>query len=119
MTGLFTWWRKAGGVLCALLLTLMAFGPGLDSLLCHNESEPAVAAPAAFSIAVAVDGHQDRAGAPCGVCAHGHCHHVVAHVPTAATSVAEPLALRTQRAIDGGSVRTSNPEYGLKRPPRA
>ena len=37
MTGLSTWWRRAGGLLAALVLTVLTFGPSLDTYICRDE----------------------------------------------------------------------------------
>lgn len=114
-----SWWRRLGAALAALVVAVLAFGPSLDSLVCGDEAGLAAAA-AEHSPAAAPDygqaGHSDD---DLGVCVHGHCHHAGSYAPAATVAVAEPAPLRARHGLQRARVATSDPKFGLLRPPRA
>lgn len=116
-----TWWRRLGTALAALVLTVLTFGPSLDRLLCHDESSLTAAAAELQPGAVPADlrgtDHADDGLAPC---VHGHCHHGSPYVPAAPESAAAPQdVVAPQPPLMRVRVPTSDPKYGLIRPPRA
>jgi hypothetical protein len=115
------WWRKVGMALAALVMTVLTFGPSLDSIVCQDERGlSAAAAEQPMTQAgpdVDVAGHDNEG---LGACAHGHCHHGGAYVSVA------PVAAETRHDLTGAAhalprerVPTSDPKFGLMRPPRA
>ena len=120
MTGLSTWWRRAGGLLAALVLTVLTFGPSLDSYICRDEGGMSAAA-AEHAVAV-VQEEADSAGGherALGACVHGHCHHGAAYTPVDVLPSHEPPILVGKHDLPRVAVRSSDPKFGLKRPPRA
>lgn len=121
-----SWWRKAGMTLAALVLTLLTLAPALDGLLCRDEdSLSAVVASLAPAADTGVDlaSHQDR-GAPTpddrGVCLHGHCHHPTPYIGAVDVAAERPVRLAAaDHILEPGHAPTSEPIFGLKRPPRA
>lgn len=119
MAGTSKWWRRAGRLAFALVLSLMTFGPSLDGLVCHQEgglsalaAEPSVtAAPTSDDLA----GHAPDGG---GACVHGHCHHAAPYVAPPLMITAEPVVGLARHESPQTAVPTSNPKFGLKRPPR-
>jgi hypothetical protein len=116
------WWRRVGMALAALVLTVLTFGPGVDGLLCRDEgSISAVAAelPAA-SAATGDDGHGALFDEGPGICVHGHCHHSAPHVPAIPTAhaLSAPLTAVAHPLVRD-RVPTTDPKFGLIRPPRA
>lgn len=112
--------------LAALVLTLLTFGPALDGLLCRDEDSLsatlAMLTPTADAGADLVS-HPDG-GAPSpedkGVCLHGHCHHPTPYVAAVGVAAERPVRLAAaDHALATGRPPTSEPTYGLKRPPRA
>lgn len=113
------WWRKVGMALAALVLTVLTLGPGLDGLVCRDEgSLSAVAAelPAAAADDVAPEPLEEGPG----ICVHGHCHHSAPYVSAtpAANALSVPL-LAVAHPFVRDRVPTSDPKFGLIRPPRA
>lgn len=120
MTGLSTWWRRAGGLLAALVLTVLTFGPSFDTYICRDEGGMSAAAAEQTAAAVpdevgSVGGHEKALGA----CVHGHCHHGAAYTPVDVLPSHEPLVLAGKHDLPRVAVRSSDPKFGLKRPPRA
>ena len=124
-----SWWRKVGMTLAALVMTLLTFAPALDGLLCRDEDSlsavVATLAPAANAADAGVDlvSHEDR-GAPTpddrGVCLHGHCHHTTPYVGAVDVAAERPVRLAAaDHILEPGHAPTSEPIFGLKRPPRA
>lgn len=119
MAGPSTWWRKFGTALAALVLTVLAFGPSLDAIVCHDEGGGLAAAAAEMpgvlvSDPAPIGDHPDDGG----VCIHGHCHHPSPYVPTTLIASAEPKESSARHALARVSVPTSDLKFGLKRPPR-
>lgn len=115
------WLRRLGAVLAALVLAVLAFGPSLDALLCHDDADlGAVAAEMpAFGAEPGDQGPGEHAGGR-AACVHGHCHHGAAHTP----ALSAPDASRADAGAAGlGTPRTRIPTSDLKfrliRPPRA
>lgn len=120
MTGLSTWWRKAGGLLAALVLTVLTFGPSLDTYICRDEG--GMTAAAAEQTAAAVQDQADPVGGhekALGACVHGHCHHGAAYTPVDVQPSQDLPVLTGKHELPRVSVRSSDPKFGLKRPPRA
>lgn len=112
-------WRKIGTALAALVLTLLTFGPGIDSLICKDEGGmTAAAAEAVLTVAGDFDAsHTTDHAAPC---VHGHCHHgatYVGNLEAQALEAVEPPP--AAHPLVRGRVPTSDPKFGLIRPPRA
>ncbi len=119
MAGASTWWRKLGTALAALVLTVLAFGPSLDAIICHDEGGGLAAAAAEIPGVVVTDqAPDDDHSDPAGVCIHGHCHHPSPYVPTTLIASAEPMESSARHAIVRVSIPTSDFKFGLKRPPR-
>jgi hypothetical protein len=113
-------WRKIGAVLAALVLTVLTFGPSLDTFLCGDEG--AHAAPVAEMTVSKATAHQNGAldADGLGPCVHGHCHHATAYVPVMPEAAAAPDYIVSALDRPGRSrVPTSDPQFGLMRPPRA
>lgn len=115
------WWRKLGAVLAALVLGLLTFGPSLDSIVCHDEAGMSAAAS---ELPTAAEASDQGGGWPSddalGACVHGHCHHGASYVPAMAAAAAsgqEPMT--DNHPLPRDRVRTSDPKFGLMRPPRA
>lgn len=124
MARISAWWRRLGTALAALVLTVLTLGPGLDGLICRDEGGLSASA-AEMVVAAGVDSHEPDHGldgGPCvhGPCVHGHCHHGGPYVATdlAAAETLHDLT-RAGRAPPRGRVPTSDPQFGLMRPPRA
>lgn len=116
------WWRKIGTALAALVLTVLTFGPSLDDLVCRNEDGLAAAAAQTEQLTVAAEHHDTGAGIDGlgDVCLHGHCHHATAYVPVSPTASDTPTyVVSVARRPVRGRVPTSDPQFGLLRPPRA
>ena len=114
------WWRKVGMALAALVLTVLTLGPSLDGLLCRDEGSVSAVA-AELPVAVASDhGETGPADEGPGVCLHGHCHHAAPYVPAAlAASDVDPNLAAVAHPLPRARVPTSDPKFGLIRPPRA
>ena len=115
------WWRKVGLVFAALVLTLLTFGPQLDAAFCRDQDSLSAIA-AEVSVAKVASAHADvapdRDGL--GVCFYGQCHHVAPFVPIAPAGAVAPdyLSDAVVRPAEN-RVATSDPQFGLLRPPRA
>jgi len=115
------WWRKVGMALAALVLTVLTLGPGLDGLICRDEgSLSAVAAELPLAAAPADDAGPAPLDERPGICVHGHCHHSAPYVPAtpAASELSAPLQAVAHPFVRD-RVPTSDPKFGLIRPPRA
>lgn len=114
-----SWWRRLGAALAALVVAVLAFGPGLDRLVCGEEGGLAAAAaehsPAAASPDHSTAGHHDD---DLGACVHGHCHHAASYAPAVTVAAAEPAVMRARHGLPRGRVATSDPKFGVLRPPR-
>lgn len=115
------WWRKLGAVFAALVLSVLTFGPSLDGILCHDEGGLSAAAAELPSLKASPDadltGHKADGLAPC---IHGHCHHGAAYVPVLPIASETPHELRIHaQRLPRQRVATSDPKFGLMRPPRA
>lgn len=120
MMGFSTWWRRAGGLLAALVLTVLTFGPSLDTYICRDEG--GMSAAAAEQTAATVQDEADSAGGhekALGACVHGHCHHGAAYTPVDASPSNEAPVLANKHDLPRVAVRSSDPKFGLMRPPRA
>lgn len=108
--------------LAALVLSVLTLGPGLDGLLCKDEGSLSAAAAAEMPAAQISpsDGHSGPTDEAAGVCMHGHCHHAAPYVPTS-TAAAENLQDLTGvvHPLPRARAPTSDPKFGLRRPPRA
>ncbi|MCR5880080.1 hypothetical protein [Phenylobacterium sp. J367] len=107
--------------LAALVLTVLTLGPGLDGLLCRDEGSLSAVA-AEMPIADAAADHLDPRPLDerPGICVHGHCHHSAPYVPATppASELSAPL-LAVAHPFVRDRVPTSDPKFGLIRPPRA
>jgi len=105
--------------LAALVVAVLAFGPGLERMVCGDESGLAADAAELSDAAATPDhsttGHHDD---DLGACVHGHCHHVAAHAPAVTIAAAEPAFTRDRQGVRRGRVATTDPKFGLLRPPR-
>lgn len=126
MTGYSTWWRRLGGLLAALVLVVLALGPGLDTMVCGGEGGMSAAAAesvgADHSTAVSADiGHAGDQDHDQGLdpCIHGHCHHSAAYVPIGLGAVPEAQVLPARHVIALATVTALDRKFQLKRPPRA
>lgn len=110
--------REAGAALTALLLAVLAFGPGMDSLICRDEAVAAFAQSATLDLpSPGADDHAHDTG---DVCVHGHCHHGGGSMPALAAVTQMPGPWGAARQTRSRArVPTTNPKFGLMRPPRA
>lgn len=109
--------------LAGLVLALLTFAPALDGLLCRDEASLSAVVASMSPAADSLVAHQDH-GAPApqdkGVCLHGHCHHPTPCVGALDLAAERPVRLAAaDHALATGRPPTSEPTYGLKRPPRA
>ena len=123
MTGFATWWRKAGGILAAVVLAVMVFGPTAAAAVCLDN--PAVAAAGldeASDTGVSAD-RADADKAPCDngacPCDHCQCHHAGAYAPMALAEVRGPYTSRERHALTDRPAPVSGLIFGFKRPPRS
>ena len=119
MTGRSTGWRLLGRLLAALVLTVLTLGPSLDRIICRDDARLSAAAAAAEPVAVenareVQDSHDDDLG----TCIHGHCHHAAPYVPADNIAPVGPVAATERHEYAPESIRTSDLQFGLKRPPR-
>jgi hypothetical protein len=107
--------------LAALVLTVLTLGPGLDNLLCRDEGGLSAMAAEAPAPAVSPDdGHSELTDEGVGVCVHGHCHHAAPYVPASPAAAENPQDLLSiAHPPPRDRVPTSDPKFGLMRPPRA
>lgn len=121
MVGRSLWWRKVGLLLATLVLTLFVMGPTLDSAFCRDEdSLRSITAAASQSKTVFVRAETPPNADALGVCFFGPCHHVTPYVPAAPAAVASlHYAAQVARFPMRDRVATSDPHFGLLRPPRA
>jgi hypothetical protein len=106
--------------LAALVLTVLTFGPSLDTYICGDEGGMSAAAAGQAAAAApdqpeSLDGHDKALGA----CAHGHCHHGAAYTPVEVPPCQERPRLTAKHNLLRLAVRSSDPKFGLMRPPRA
>jgi hypothetical protein len=107
-----------GAALAALVVAVLAFGPGLDGLVCGEEG--GMAAAAAEHSPAAASGHSTggHADDDLGACVHGHCHHAASQAPPVTIAAAGPALTRDRHGLRRARVATSDPKFGLLRPPR-
>ncbi|MBL8264436.1 MAG: hypothetical protein JNM58_18635 [Xanthomonadaceae bacterium] len=110
--------RHLGRFVAMLLIAVMAAVPVADAFACAFESESTHAAEAGERTASDPSGKQREADTQHGVCAHNHCHHTTADVPS--DGLAAPDHGRGGAAYPCQDAnRLSNCSDGLMRPPRA
>ena len=114
------WWRKVGMALAALVLTVLTLGPSLDGLVCRDEGSLSAVAAELPVAAAAADVAPEPLDEGPGICVHGHCHHSAPYVPATppASELSAPL-LAVAHPFVRDRVPTSDPKFGLIRPPRA
>lgn len=120
MAGASSWARSLRGLVAALLLAVLTLGPTVDSLVCGGDVSFAAAASEAQIVNVQASQLPDDHGSGMAdVCMHGHCHHYAPFFP--AQGVGEHSVNESPAAHDSlrATIRTSDPHFGLKRPPRA
>ena len=110
-------WRSLGTTLAVLVLAVIAFSPGIERLICHDDGSPAAAGEQWAGVVQADDAHDDHED---GDCVHGHCHHASAWVPLSLAVSKEPAA----HPLPSGApppvrLPVSNLQFDLMRPPRA
>lgn len=105
--------------MAALVLTVLTFGPSLDSYICRDEGGLSAAAAEATVLAVQGDHAPDDHGGPAGECVHGHCHHGAAFVPMVAIATEAPRVSAAKHELVRVRVPTAEPRFGFMRPPRA
>ena len=120
MMGFSTWWRKAGGMLAAVVLAMMVFGPTAEAAVCADD--PAMAAAVLdqpgdtlTDTGLADEGPCDDGGCPC---VHCQGHHSGAYAPVTLTDAQGPSAARERHALGDGPSPASSLTFGFKRPPR-
>lgn len=120
MTGLGAWWRRTGGFMAALVLTVLTFGPSLDAFICRDEGGlTAAAAELPSATAQDIDHSMQGHDNGLGTCVHGHCHHGAAYTPVDGLAASTPTLAVGRHVLLRVSVPTSDPKFGLMRPPRA
>lgn len=103
--------------LATLLIAVMVIAPLSDAFECEFETGSPHAAVTADegttdTCDAAVDGERGHAA-----CAHNHCHHASANVPTGLALVSCAFA-RDHALLFDDSLRFQDPSDGLMRPPR-
>lgn len=115
MARLWTAWRGAGGLMVALVIAVLAMGPGVDAFFCGGEDEPHAASTVASAAHADGQDHDHAAGE---VCIHGHCHHPASGA-AALELVAVPSAVPAPRHdLNLGAVRVTDRQFALDRVPR-
>lgn len=105
-------------------LSLLAFGPTLDLLICAHDGSPVATSPQSTEATVTASQPSDHPDATSAAdhgaadCPHGHCHHGAPGAPAVTTFVAAPMTLAVRPAIPRLAVPTSDLSFGLDRPPR-
>ena len=122
MAGFVTWWRKAGGILAAVVLAAMVFGPTAEAAVCLD-NPPVAAAGLDDATDTAASAYQDDADkAPCDngacPCDHCQCHHAGAYAPVALADAQGPYTSRERHVLADRPTPASGLIFGLKRPPR-
>lgn len=118
-------WRGIGGLMAALILAVLAFGPSIDAYVCQGEAvHPAVAASSAGEAvqhAEALHAHAFPAAHDDGEgpCVHGHCHHAIFFADTPPVQIGQAGAVPQRLSPRRTSVALSDLQFGLMRPPRA
>jgi hypothetical protein len=111
-----------GAALSALILAMLVLGPTVDSFICQGEAGVTPASTENVGD-VAIQHSNDHGSGKVldglDVCIHGHCHHGAPYVPTNPVVARGPIAELTQHALHRVQVATSDPHFGLIRPPRA
>jgi hypothetical protein len=110
-------WRRMAVALMALLLGVLTFGPALDAAVCEPETVSAILA-SDTAAASPVDGHGHDANVD-AACLHGHCHHAAFDLPSLAGLSEESVSVIARHDALRLAAPTSDPTFGLKRPPRA
>lgn len=124
MTRVATYWRRLSGLMVAVALCLLAFGPTLDLLVCAHDDAPIAtnsqATEATATASQTSDHHDATTAADHGAadCPHGHCHHGAPGAPAVTAFVAARMTLAVRPAIPQLAVPTSDLSFGLDRPPR-
>lgn len=120
MADLAKWWRKAGGLLAAVVLAVMVFGPVTEAQACVD---------AATVAATGID-QPDNASASAGQiggglcddgscpCEHCQCHHAGGYAPITLGEAQALRALRERHTLADGPSPPSSLTFGFKRPPR-
>ncbi len=115
-----TWWRKAGGMLAAVVLAIMMFGPVAEAAVCADDTATAAATVDEPAGALADAGPAGEA--PCDdgscPCIHCHGHHAGAYAPVSMIGAEAPFASRERHDVASGPSPASSLTFGFKRPPR-
>lgn len=113
MSGASTIFRKMAAALAALFVLLAGTPVLADACL----QQPAVASEAVSSSLDASGAHQPCEDG-CITCAQCQCHHATAAMPSAATADSKLIAFPSGTGADPPLALTTDPTFGLKRPPR-
>lgn len=101
-----------------LLIAVMAAVPVADAFPCAFESESTHAAEVGERTASDPSGKQRETDTQHGVCAHNHCHHTTADVPSGGLTAPDHGRGGAAYPYQDAN-RLSNCSDGLMRPPRA
>lgn len=112
MSGASTILRKMAAALAALFLLLAGTPVLADACL-----EQAAAAPEA-ALSASDAGADDPCQDGCITCAQCQCHHATAAMPSTAMADSKLIAFPSGEAADPPLALTTDPTFGLKRPPR-
>lgn len=121
MASFSTWTRAVRWLAVALLVAVLSLGPSVDALVCGNDGSLSAAAAEAPTVAgqsFAAPEDQHQGSDIADVCIHGHCHHYAPFVPLNGDGDFLAKGIRSQHDLERGDIRTSDPHFGLKRPPR-
>ena len=120
MAGLATWWRNAGGILAAVVLAAMVFGPTAEAAVCLDNPPVAAAGLASDTDASAYGTDADKAPCDNGACPcdHCQCHHAGAYAAVALADAQGPYTSRERHVLADRPTPASGLIFGLKRPPR-
>jgi len=117
-----TWWRKAGGILAALVLAAMVFGPTAEAAVCLDKPAVANAGLETVSESGASADRADADRSPCDngacPCDHCQCHHAGAYAAVAVSDVRGPYTPRERHVLADRPAPASGLIFGFKRPPR-
>lgn len=114
--------RWTGGLLAALVLAVLSFGPALDALVCNDEPAASASVSTSLEVQSVSDNHptsEDHGGSAGGaICAHGHCHHSSPYVSPISLSAEVPTVRDRSMLVHEDVAPASAQLNGLKRPPR-
>lgn len=120
MANPLAWSGAVRWLVAALLVAVLSLGPSVDALVCGDDlGMNAAAAETTILAGQSVNTPADDHGsAPADVCIHGHCHHFAPFVPIDDPTVMASDLPSANHVLGRSVVRKTDPQFGLKRPPR-